>query len=273
MGLPDLPGASEVFTLGRDMKPDIATIAGILIAIVSILGGQHLEGGHASSIMQLTAFMIVFGGTIGAVMISFPLDTFVSACKAMINVFAGPAEDLPALIRELVEFATLSRRDGLLALQKPLEHVTDPFLKKGLQLVVDGTQEEALREMLEVEIETLEHIQESHAKVLEAAGGYAPTVGIIGAVLGLIHVMENLSDPSKLGGGIATAFVATVYGVGAANLFFLPGAGKLKIKKEEHGKMMTIMLEAIVAIQQGENPTQLKERLRGYLPAHQKNAI
>lgn len=255
------------------MKPDIATIGGILIAIGCILGGQHLEGGHLGSILQLTAAMIVFGGTIGAVMINYPLATFIGALKAMVKVFASHEADLPAVIRELVEFATLSRRDGLLALQKPLEQVEDPFMKKGLQLVIDGTQEKALREMLEVEIETQEHIDESYAKVLEAAGGFAPTVGILGAVLGLIHVMENLSDPSALGGGIATAFVATVYGVGSANLFFLPGAGKLKVKKEEHGKMMTIVLEAIVAIQQGENPTQLKERLRGYLPPDKKNAL
>lgn len=225
------------------------------------------------SILQGTAALIVFGGTLGAAMVSFPMHVTVGCWKALLSVFIGKHEDLPALIRELIEFATISRKDGLLALQKPLQEIQDPFLKKALQLVIDGTQEKALREMLDVEIETVEHEQESYAKYLEACGGYAPTVGILGAVLGLIHVMENLSDPSALGGGIATAFVATVYGVGSANLLFLPAAGKLKIHKEEHAKTMTIIQEAIVAIQQGENPTQLKERLKGYLPEKKKSEI
>ncbi len=262
--------AWSVLNRENALKPDIASLAGLFGAIALILLGQHLEGGHIGSILQPTAALIVFGGTLGATMLSFPLDVTIGCGKALLSVFMNKQEDLPSLIRELIEFATISRKDGLLALQKPLQEVHDPFLKKALQLVIDGTQEKALREMLEVEIETTEHTHENYAKYLEACGGYAPTVGILGAVLGLIHVMENLSDPSALGGGIATAFVATVYGVGSANLLFLPAAGKLKIMKDEHGKMMTIIVEAIVAIQQGENPTQLKERLKGYLTPAQK---
>jgi chemotaxis protein MotA len=255
------------------MKPDLATIVGITLGVGGILLGQHIEGGKVESILQPTAALIVFGGTFGATMISYPLPVFLAAWKKIIDVFTGEEEDLAAMARELIEFAIMSRRDGLLALQQPLNEIADPFIKKGLQLVIDGTQEKALVDMLETDISAQEEVLETYAKVFETAGGYAPTIGIIGAVLGLIHVMENLSDPSKLGAGIACAFVATVYGVGSANLFFLPAASKLKGKKEEHTKRLIIILEAITGMQKGDNPTLLKERLRGLLPENQKKNL
>lgn len=247
------------------MKPDLASIAGILIAVVMILFGQHLEGGHLGSILQPTAALIVFGGTAGATLMGFPLSVATGAAKALVGVFFGHHENEVEVARTLLGFATLSRREGLLALQKPQSEMKDPFFSKGLQLLIDATPEKALRELMEQEMEREEHHEETFIKFYETAGGFAPTVGIIGAVLGLIHVMENLSDPSTLGGGIATAFVATVYGVGSANLLFLPASGKLKHNKEVNSHHRALILEGLISIQQGENPALMSERLKGHL--------
>ncbi|MFN0118772.1 MAG: flagellar motor protein [Elusimicrobiota bacterium] len=255
------------------MKPDIASFAGILSAVGFILVGQHLEGGHVGSIIQFTAFLIVIGGTIGATMLQFPLSVSIGAAKKLLEVFMGHEANLPALIKELLQFSETSRKEGLLALQAPAESTKEPFLKRALQLVVDGTEEKVIREMLENDIASIEEAEERFVKYFEAAGGYCPTVGIIGAVLGLIHVMENLDKPEQLGTGIAAAFVATIYGVAAANLLFLPASSKLKQKNEQHAKSFTIIIEAMSGIQRGENPNQLKERLRGYLPPNLKNSI
>ena len=249
---------------------DIATILGIVIALGSIIGGQILEGGHVGSIMQLTAFIIVIGGTFGAICIQNPLPVVIKAFGALSIAVAGSYVDNKGTIKLILDLANISRKQGLLALEGKLKDVKDPFMKKGVQLIVDGTEPKAVHEILEIEVEHHEEQGVIAAKVWEAAGGYAPTVGIIGAVLGLIHVMENLADPSKLGGGIAVAFVATVYGVGAANLFFLPLANKIKLKLKEEAGARNLMIMGLVGLAQGENPRLLQEKLEGFLPHHER---
>ncbi len=251
---------------------DILSILGIILALASIVVGQHLEGGHIGSILQFTAFLIVMGGTIGAVMLNYPMPVFMKALASTKMVFFNVHVDMKGLIAQLVELSNLSRKQGLLALEGKLKSLEDPLLKKGLQMVVDGTEPPKIREILEVEVDMFEEEYTLAGKVYESLGGYAPTVGILGAVLGLIHVMENLADPSKLGGGIAVAFVATVYGVGAANLFFLPMGGKIKMKAKELVVARMMIIEGLVALAQGENPRMIEEKLSGYLPESQREA-
>lgn len=243
---------------------DITTIGGLVIAIGMILGGQALEGGHVGSIIQGTAAMIVFGGTIGAVMVAFPLKDFLRGLKLGKAALTDKKVDLTALTKTIVELAGVARRDGVLALESRLTGIEDPFLRKALQFIVDGVDAGVARGALETAIDAEFEEMAVGAKVFESAGGFAPTVGILGAVLGLIHVMENLSDPSKLGGGIATAFVATVYGVGSANLLFLPMANKIKRKLGIERDRKTLIAEGVLSIQEGLNPRVLEEKLAAY---------
>ena len=245
---------------------DIATILGMVIALSSILGGQVLEGGHVSSILQLTAFIIVIGGTVGAICIQNPLPVVIRAFGALSLALSGARIDNKGTIKLILDLANLSRKQGLLALEGKLKDIKDPFMKKGIQLIVDGTEPKVVHEILEIEVEHHEEQGVIAAKVWEAAGGYAPTVGILGAVLGLIHVMENLADPSKLGSGIAVAFVATIYGVGAANLFFLPLANKIKLKLKEEAGGRNLIIMGLVGLAHGENPRLLQEKLEAVLP-------
>ncbi|HQU27842.1 MAG: flagellar motor protein [Nitrospira sp.] len=249
---------------------DILSVLGIIVALASIVGGQHLEGGHLSSILQGTAFLIVIGGTLGAVMLQFPMSIFLRALGSAGMVFGNVNVDMKGIIAKIVELSNISRKQGLLALEGQMKTLTDPLMAKGVQLVVDGTEPHKIKEILEVEVEIFEEEYATSSKVYEAFGGYAPCVGIIGAVLGLIHVMENLADPSALGGGIAVAFVATVYGVGAANLIFLPMGNKIKLKTKTLivGKMMVI--EGLLSVAQGENPRMIEEKLSGFLPTSEK---
>ncbi|WP_447603169.1 flagellar motor protein [Nitrospira sp. Nam80] len=249
---------------------DIATILGVVIAIGSILGGQALEGGHAGSIMQLTAFIIVIGGTFGAVCVQNPLPVVIRALGAVSLALTSPRHDTKAMIASILDLANVSRKQGLLALESKLKDIPDPFFRKGIQLIVDGTDPKVVHEILEIEVEHHEEEGVVAAKVWEAAGGYAPTVGILGAVMGLIHVMENLADPSKLGGGIAVAFVATVYGVGAANLFFLPLANKIKLKLKEEAGSRNMLIMGLVGLAHGENPRLLQEKLESFLPPNER---
>jgi chemotaxis protein MotA len=249
---------------------DIATILGVVIALGSIAGGQALEGGQLGSIMQLTAFIIVIGGTLGAICIQNPLPVVLKAVGALSLAISGSHIDNKGTIKLILDLANISRKQGLLALEGKLKEIKDPFMKKGIQLIVDGTDPKAVHEILEIEVEHHEEQGVIVAKVWEAAGGYAPTVGILGAVLGLIHVMENLSDPSKLGSGIAVAFVATVYGIGAANLFFLPLANKIKMKIKEEAGSRNLMIMGLVGLAQGENPRLLQEKLEGVLPRDER---
>lgn len=247
---------------------DFTTIGGIVFAIACILGGQALEGGHASSLVQATAAIIVLGGTFGATAVAYPMDDFLRGLKSAKNALISKKQNPGLLIAELLELASLARRDGVLALEGKLATITEPFLKRALSLVVDGVDAAVVRDALETEIEVEFEEHAVAAKVWESAGGFAPTVGILGAVLGLIHVMENLNDPSKLGSGIATAFVATVYGVGISNLLLLPMGAKLKRKLVIEKERKTMVAEGVLAIQEGVNPRVLEEKLRAYAGGH-----
>lgn len=243
---------------------DFNSVIGILLALAAIIGGQILEGGHISSLVQAAAFVIVMGGTIGAVLLQSPIKIFLNGIRMGAWIFFPPVNSPQTLIKQIVNWSHISRREGLLALESQMQVVKDPFTKKGLQLLADGSTPEKLREVMEIDILTLETHQRQSARVWEAAGGYAPTIGILGAVLGLIHVMENLTDPNLLGNGIAVAFVATIYGVGSANLVFLPIANKLKSIINEHVVMQEILVDGFVAIANGENPRLIENRLNGY---------
>jgi chemotaxis protein MotA len=247
---------------------DLATIGGFVFAIACILGGQALEGGHAGSLAQATAGIIVLGGTIGACAVAFPIKDFKRGIKLAGTAIKNKPLNFAGLMEQIVELAGVARRDGVLALEQKLASITDPFLRRAVGFIVDGVDATVARDALETEIAG--HYEEGvvGSKVWESAGGYAPTVGILGAVLGLIHVMENLADPSKLGSGIATAFVATVYGVGSANLLFLPMANKIKRKLGLQRELQTMVAEGILAIQAGLNPRVLEEKLRAYAGDH-----
>jgi len=244
---------------------DIMTIVGLLVGLVAIIGGNLLEGGHTESLMIFTAFFIVFGGTLGAVMVQTPLHVFLLSMKLSVWMVRPPNNDLPGTISKIVAWSQLARKEGLLSLQNAAEKETDNFSKSGLMLLADGSEPETLRNVLEVEVSMTESKNLLAAKVFEGFGGYAPTIGIIGAVMGLIHVMENLSDPAALGPGIAVAFVATIYGVGLANLVFLPMANKLKTVIGSQAQYRELIIDGLVAIAEGENPRNIDSKLRGYL--------
>ena len=251
---------------------DKSTIGGIILALAGILAGLIIEGGKIAQILQPTAAMIVLGGTIGAVMIQFPLSIVFNASKGLVNVFLDRGQEPNSLIKELVGYANKARKDGIVSLDTQLGSIKDPFLKKALMLAIDGAEPEELRKMMELELDNQEEHGERLSQVFEAAGGYAPTVGIIGAVLGLIQVMQHLEAISEVGKGIAVAFVATIYGVGMANILFLPWAGKLKIKFREEQVLREMKLEGVVSILEGMNPRMLETMLMGYLPEHKQKA-
>lgn len=244
---------------------DYVSITGIALALIAILGGQVLEGGHIGSLVQFTAFVIVFGGTIGATMLQTSIPVFFHSLRLSLWVLFPPRLDPHGLIDQVIGWSSIARKGGLLALEPQLEPLTDAFVRKGLQMVVDGAEPEKIREAMDVEIGTFEKHNLDAAKVWQGAGGYAPTIGILGAVMGLIHVMENLTDPSKLGAGIAVAFVATIYGVGSANLFFLPMSNKIRSIVERQVIMREMMIEGLVSIANGENPRVIESKLQGYI--------
>jgi chemotaxis protein MotA len=245
---------------------DLGTLLGLVIGLGMILGGNLIEGGKIAQIAQPTAAMIVLGGTIGATMIQFPLRTFIRAMKSVRNVFQEPPSHTAKLIDEIVGYATTARKDGIVALESVVPSASDPFLGRALMMAVDGADSAAMRDALETSIGQMEEEGEDIAKVFETAGGYAPTIGIIGAVLGLIQVMSHLSDIEKVGEGIATAFVATIYGVGFANIVCLPVGGKLKLRNREAVAVKGMMLEGALAIQEGMNPKLVRERLSSLQP-------
>ena len=244
---------------------DKISLIAIIGGLTAILAGQALEGGHLGSLIQVTAFMIVIGGTFSAVMLQSTPKQFLTGLRMAGWVLRPPVQDQEKLIRDLVSWSQAARRGGLLSLEGYINNQKDPFVRKGLQMLVDGAEPQIIRDVLETEIGIFEHARKQAAKIWESAGGYAPTMGILGAVLGLIHVMENLSDPSKLGGGIAVAFVATVYGVGIANLFLLPIANKLKNLISLEVNLKELTLEGLIAIANGENPRIIEARLRSFL--------
>ncbi|HYD79779.1 MAG TPA: flagellar motor protein [Paucimonas sp.] len=240
---------------------DWGSIAGLVLALTGVLAGHLLEGGQAASLLQPAAFMIVVFGTAGAVLLQTGIRNFVRGVKMARFVFAPPDDDHGKLIREMSKWSAAARREGLLSLERYVDEVRDPFLRKGLRLIVDGIDPFKLREILEAEIDSYERRERLAARVWESAGGYAPTVGILGAVLGLIHVMENLTDPSRLGSGIAVAFVATIYGVGFANLVFLPIGGKLKAMINDEIARREMLITALAGIASGDNPRLMEERM------------
>lgn len=244
---------------------DLLSIFGLLVGLGAILGGQFIEGGHVSSLMNGSAILIVMGGTLGAVMLQSPFTTFMRSIKMMFWVILPPRLGTEEMIAKIMEWSNIARKEGLLGLESIAETEEDAFARKGLQLLVDGSEPEVIRRVMEVELGAKEHHDTQSAKVFESMGGYSPTIGIIGAVMGLIHVMENLADPSKLGAGIATAFVATIYGVGLANLVFLPVANKLKSQVHSHTQLHEMMVEGIISIAEGENPRNIETKLQGFV--------
>jgi chemotaxis protein MotA len=243
----------------------------VLLAIAGIIAGLVMEGGNIGQILQPTAALIVFGGTMGAVLLQFPLATVTAAFRRMAHVFAAPRKHNDELIRLLVAFANKARRSGVVSLDADLQTLQDPFLKQSVMLAVDGTEPGDLRKIMQVSLESATEGEERLPAVFESAGGFSPTIGILGAVLGLIQVMQHLDNIQEVGKGIAVAFVATIYGVGIANLFFLPMAGKMRLRVREEYLRREMMLEGVIAILEGMNPRMLEVKLMGFLEeAHRK---
>ena len=249
---------------------DLMTIIGVFLAFTALILGSILKGAGVKGLLGGAAFVIVIVGTAASVMAQTPKPVILRAIKMGKWLFKPPVIDPDAQIASVVEWSRIARKDGLMGLEARIDEVQDPFVRKGLQLLVDGGEPENIRHILEIEVETAEEFDTAGAKVFEAMGIYAPTLGIVGAVLGLMAVMANLADPSKLGHGIAAAFTATIYGIASANLFFLPFGNKLKYHVKEQAKMRTMMIEGLVLIAQGDNPRNIETRLQGYFVAHPK---
>ncbi len=247
------------------MRIDFLSFIGIVVAFLAIIGGNWLEGGHIDSLINGPAMVIVTGGTIGAILLQTPVPVFLHALRLSGRIFLPSSLDMPSTIEKLVSWSNIARKEGLLGLETLADEEPDPFIRKGMQMLVDGSEPENLRDTLEMEVDASEQHDVQAAKVFEGMGGYSPTIGIIGAVMGLIHVMQNLADPSMLGSGIATAFVATIYGVGLANLFLLPMAAKLKTQSENIAKFRELVIEGIVGIAEGDNPRTIENKLKGFL--------
>jgi chemotaxis protein MotA len=244
---------------------DRGSLIGLALAGAAIMGGQALEGGQISLFLQPAALMIVVVGTLAAVLLHYPLPVFMRGVRMAKWAFQPPESEAEALIRRIVQWSHTARQESVLALEKYVFMTHDPFQKTGLQLLIDGADADKLRETLDVQIIGFETAERQAARVWESAGGYAPTLGILGAVIGLIHVMQNLGDPGKLGTGIAVAFVATIYGVGLANLVFLPIANKIKFSIARRVTEREIVSDGLIGIAQGDNPRIIEARLKGYL--------
>lgn len=244
---------------------DRLSVIGVVLAIIALIGGSVLKGAGLAGLWSPAAFLIVIVGTVAAIMLQTPMVTARRALKIVRWVFQPPVQDRGAVIAQIVGWSSTARKQGLLGLEAEVQAQPDPFLRKGLQMVVDGVEPEMIRQMLEIELQGQEHSDLAAARVYEGMGIYSPTLGIIGAVLGLMAVMQNLADPSKLGHGIAAAFTATIYGIGAANLILLPVASKLKGVINEQTQARDMMIEGLIAIAQGENPRNIETRLNGFL--------
>jgi chemotaxis protein MotA len=251
---------------------DILSLAGVVIGFGAIVLTMTIDGGNLGSLVQLSAAIIVGGGTVGAVLVQTPPAIFLRGCKMLVWVFMPPRDDRQELVRNILEWLRIARRQFILALDPVAEEQSDPFIRQGLRLVVDGIEAAQIRVVLEAMITTQEHEEMLASEMFEAMGGYAPTVGILGAVMGLITVMSHLEDPTKLGSGIATAFVATVYGVGAANLIFLPIGNKLKVLVRQRMRRLEMITEGMVGIAILEQPMQFEMRLRSLLDAPDREA-
>lgn len=254
---------------------DKSSLSGIILALGGILAGLLLEGGNLRQIIQPTAAMIVFGGTIGAVMLQFPLPVVLQAMRRLGSVFLVGQQDPQATIHRLVKYARKARREGIVSLDADLPDIEDPFLRKSLMLAIDGTEPDELRKIMELELNNQAEHEEQVPQVFESAGGFAPTIGIIGAVLGLIQVMQHLDKIDEVGRGIAVAFVATIYRVGSANLLYLPVSGKMKIRIRDEQIIREMTLEGVASILEGMNPHMLETKLLSFLvdaePSHDQS--
>jgi chemotaxis protein MotA len=259
-----MAGASKKRSSGSS-KLDLATLAGLVVAFGCIGLGMTLEGGKLQEVASATAALIVLGGTVGAVMITTPINVLTRAAKRFFSIFLGRHESPAATVDEIIELATEARRSGIVSLEDRASQIEDPFLKKALNLAVDGIDSAQIRDIMDLEIHLLEEDIEIEAKVFESAGGYAPTIGIIGAVIGLIQVMQHLADIEQVGRGIAAAFVATIYGVASANILFLPAASKLKARGKELIRIRELMLEGVISIAEGVNQKLIRVKLEAYL--------
>jgi chemotaxis protein MotA len=244
---------------------DKLSLAGLLVAFGGILGGQMIEGGSAALLVQGAAFCIVFGGTVGAVMVQSSFDVFLSGVRMAGWVLVTPQLSPQKLVQQITAWSSLARKDGILALESQVASNRDPYVKKGLALLVDGNTPEKIREVLDIDNHAYEKFHFQAARIWESAAGYSPTIGILGAVLGLIQVMQNLGEPSRLGAGIAVAFVSTVYGVGFANLVYLPIAGKLKALVAQRLVLREMLVDGLMSIAGGENPRYIENKLQGYI--------
>ncbi|MCX6596713.1 MAG: flagellar motor protein [Acidobacteria bacterium] len=246
-------------------RVDLSTVAGLTVATAGILGGLLLEGGALQDVLQKTAALIVLGGTAGAVMVATPWATLTAAMRRLWHVLMEPQSDPGLAIDEIITFATKARRSGLVSLDGDINRIPDPFMRKALTLAVDGCDLQELRKMMELEIDMAEGRAEAEAQVFESAGGYSPTIGIIGAVLGLIQVMKRLADTEQVGHGIATAFVATVYGVALANVVLLPAAAKIKARMRQETDRRMLILEGICGLVEGLNPKLIRQKLEAFV--------
>jgi len=244
---------------------DMLSILGLLLAAVAIILGAILKGAGVHALVSAAAFMIVVVGTFAAICIQTPMNVMRRALNLLPWVFHPPAHQPQLVVRKIVDWSNISRRQGLLGLERLIDAEPDAFLRKGLQLVVDGSEPDTIRNTLEVDMNAREAADTRAAKVFEGMGIYSPTLGIIGAVLGLMAVMQHLNDPAKLGHGIAAAFTATVYGIGLANLFFLPVANKLKVAVQARAQLNAMQIEGLIGIAEGENPRLIEGRLHGFL--------
>lgn len=244
---------------------DKSSIGGVLLAVAGIVAGLLMEGGNIGQILQPTAALIVLGGTMGAVLLQFPLNTVIAAFTSLSHIFVAPRKQNTELVNLLLSFANKARRNGVVSLDADLKTIHDPFLQRALMLAVDGTEPSELRKIMLVSMESTLEMEEQLPMVFESAGGFSPTIGIVGAVLGLIQVMHHLDNMQEVGRGIAVAFVATIYGVGIANLFFLPFAGKMRLRIRDSQRHREMMLEGIISIIEGMNPRMLEVKLAGFL--------
>jgi chemotaxis protein MotA len=244
---------------------DKSSIAGVFLAVAGILAGLLIEGGNLGQILQPTAALIVLGGTMGAVLLQFPLSTVIASFRNLGNVFKAPRKDTTELISLLVALDNKARRNGIVSLDSDQQTTQDPFLRQMLMLAVDGTEPAELRSIMHVRLDSATESDERLPAVFESAGGFSPTIGILGAVLGLIQVMQHLDNIQEVGKGIAVAFVATIYGVGLANLFFLPFAGKMRLRIRDQNLRREMMLEGVISILEGMNPRMLEIKLAGFV--------
>jgi chemotaxis protein MotA len=244
---------------------DVLSIIGVFLGFFAIIGGNLMGGGELASLVNVHAALIVVGGTLGATLLQFPPRVFLRGLRILAWIIVPQRLDYGEQISKVVSWSALARKEGLLGLETVIDNETDEFARKGLQLLVDGNEPEVIRDCLEVDLTSAEHRDLQAAKVFDAMGGYAPTIGIIGAVIGLIHVMQNLAKPELLGSGIATAFVATIYGVGMANILCLPIANKLKAYVYQATQVRELLIEGITAIAEGENPRNIELKLSGFL--------